>query len=112
MMSGVAHSKDGLRRVTCAAGVAGGCAEQWAPHTSLNRPIGQDRKLGIVHSRLDVTKQIAHTTMPLSTTWCWPWSPEVYGSYSAAGGTGSRYDRACKGANALHREQPGQLGAT
>jgi diacylglycerol O-acyltransferase / wax synthase len=35
-------------------------AEQRAPRTSLNRPIGADRRLAIVGSRLDLAKQIAH----------------------------------------------------
>jgi diacylglycerol O-acyltransferase len=35
-------------------------AEQRAPRTSLNRPIGADRRLAIVRGRLDLTKQIAH----------------------------------------------------
>jgi WS/DGAT/MGAT family acyltransferase len=32
-----------------------------APRTSLNRPVGADRRLAIVRSRLDLAKQIAHT---------------------------------------------------
>jgi diacylglycerol O-acyltransferase len=35
-------------------------AEQRAPRTSLNRPIGVDRRLAIVGSRLEVAKRIAH----------------------------------------------------
>ena len=35
-------------------------AEQRAPQTSLNRPIGADRKLATVGSRLELAKQIAH----------------------------------------------------
>jgi WS/DGAT/MGAT family acyltransferase len=35
-------------------------AEQPAPHTSLNRPVGAGRRLAIVRGRLDLTKQIAH----------------------------------------------------
>ena len=35
-------------------------AEERAPRTSLNRPIGPDRRLAIVRSRLDLAKQIAH----------------------------------------------------
>lgn len=31
-----------------------------APHTSLNRPVGTDRRFALVRSRLDVAKQIAH----------------------------------------------------
>ena len=35
-------------------------AEERAPRTSLNRPVGADRKLAIVRSGLDLAKQIAH----------------------------------------------------
>jgi WS/DGAT/MGAT family acyltransferase len=35
-------------------------AEQRAPRTSLNRPIGTDRHLAVVGSRLELLKQIAH----------------------------------------------------
>ena len=31
-----------------------------APHTSLNRPVGTDRRLMLVRSRLDVARQVAH----------------------------------------------------
>jgi WS/DGAT/MGAT family acyltransferase len=34
--------------------------ERPAPHTSLNHPVGDGRRLAIIRSRLDVTKQIAH----------------------------------------------------
>jgi WS/DGAT/MGAT family acyltransferase len=34
--------------------------EHPAPHTSLNRPVGTGRRLAIIRSRLDLTKQIAH----------------------------------------------------
>ena len=34
--------------------------ERRAPRTSLNHPVGTDRRLAIVRSRLDLTKQIAH----------------------------------------------------
>jgi diacylglycerol O-acyltransferase len=34
--------------------------ERRAPRTSLNHPVGTDRRLTIVRSRLDLTKQIAH----------------------------------------------------
>lgn len=32
-----------------------------APYTSLNRPVGTDRRLVLVRSRLDVARQVAHT---------------------------------------------------
>jgi diacylglycerol O-acyltransferase len=35
-------------------------AEQRAPRTSLNRPIGADRRLAVVGSRLELIKQVAH----------------------------------------------------
>jgi diacylglycerol O-acyltransferase len=35
-------------------------AEQRAPQTSLNRPIGGDRRLAIIRSRLELARQIAH----------------------------------------------------
>jgi diacylglycerol O-acyltransferase / wax synthase len=35
-------------------------AEQRAPRTSLNRPIGAERRLALIGSRLDQAKQIAH----------------------------------------------------
>jgi WS/DGAT/MGAT family acyltransferase len=34
--------------------------ERPAPHTSLNHPVGTGRRVAIIRSRLDVTKQIAH----------------------------------------------------
>jgi WS/DGAT/MGAT family acyltransferase len=34
--------------------------EQPAPQTSLNHPVGADRRLAIIRGRLDLTKQIAH----------------------------------------------------
>jgi diacylglycerol O-acyltransferase / wax synthase len=35
-------------------------AEERAPRTSLNRPVGVQRRLAIVRSRLDLAKQVAH----------------------------------------------------
>jgi WS/DGAT/MGAT family acyltransferase len=34
--------------------------EQRAPQTSLNHPVGPDRRLAIIRGRLDLTKQLAH----------------------------------------------------
>jgi WS/DGAT/MGAT family acyltransferase len=34
--------------------------EQRAPRTSLNQPVGADRRLAIIGGRLDLTKQVAH----------------------------------------------------
>ena len=35
-------------------------AEEPAPRTSLNRPVGTERRLALIRSRLDLAKQIAH----------------------------------------------------
>jgi WS/DGAT/MGAT family acyltransferase len=35
-------------------------AEERAPRTSVNRPIGSDRTLSVIRSRLDVAKEVAH----------------------------------------------------
>jgi diacylglycerol O-acyltransferase / wax synthase len=60
-VSGVAHparTVRGARRAWPALHET--FAEGRAPKTSLNRPIGQDRTLAIVRSRLDVVKGVAH----------------------------------------------------
>ena len=61
-LSGLAHPAGtvrGIRRAWPAAREM--FAEGRAPRTSLNRPIGQDRTLAIVRSRLDAVKGVAHT---------------------------------------------------
>ena len=60
-VSGVAHPRRTLRqaRRTLPAWREV-LTEQPAPRTSLNRPVGTTRRLAIVRSRLDVTKEIAH----------------------------------------------------
>jgi WS/DGAT/MGAT family acyltransferase len=59
--SGLAHPSRTLRRVRRAwPAWREAFAEQRTPRTSLNRPIGADRRLAVVRSRLDLAKQIAH----------------------------------------------------
>jgi diacylglycerol O-acyltransferase / wax synthase len=58
---GLAHPSRTLRRAHAAWPLwREFFAEQRAPRTSLNRPIGADRRLAIVGSRLELIKQIAH----------------------------------------------------
>ena len=67
MLSSLAHPASTLRR----SGATWPAwreffAEKWAPRTSLNRPIGAERRLALIGTRLDVAKQIArahHTTV-------------------------------------------------
>jgi diacylglycerol O-acyltransferase / wax synthase len=60
-LSGLAHPRGTLRRARQAwPAWREFLAEQRAPSTSLNRPIGADRRLALVRSRLDVAKQAAH----------------------------------------------------
>jgi len=60
--SGLAHPAGTMRGVRRAWPAAREMfAEGRAPKTSLNRPIGQDRTLAVVRSRLDVVKGAAHT---------------------------------------------------
>ncbi|MGX1161294.1 WS/DGAT/MGAT family acyltransferase [Arthrobacter sp. SLBN-100] len=58
---GLAHASDLLRRTRRAwPAWRELLAEQRAPRTSLNRPVGADRRLGVLRSRLEATSQIAH----------------------------------------------------
>jgi len=60
-LSSVAHPARTLRRARAAwPAWREFFAEQRAPRTSLNRPIGADRRLALISSRLDLAKQIAH----------------------------------------------------
>jgi diacylglycerol O-acyltransferase / wax synthase len=62
VLSGLAHPADTVRGVRRAWPTAREMfAEGRAPKTSLNRPIGQDRTLAVVRTRLDVVKGAAHT---------------------------------------------------
>jgi diacylglycerol O-acyltransferase / wax synthase len=59
--SGLAHPGRTLRRARGALPAWREVfTEQRAPRTSLNHPVGADRRLAIVRRRLDLTKQIAH----------------------------------------------------
>ena len=59
--SGLAHPARTLRRAQQAwPAWREVLTDKPAPHTSLNRPIGTDRRLAIVRGRLDRTKQVAH----------------------------------------------------
>jgi diacylglycerol O-acyltransferase / wax synthase len=60
-LAGVAHASDTLRRARRAWPTWRELlAEQRAPRTSLNRPVGDDRRLAILRSRLEPVTQIAH----------------------------------------------------
>lgn len=58
--SGLAHPGRTLRRARRASPAWREVLAERAPRTSLNRPIGADRRLAIVRSRLAVAKQVAH----------------------------------------------------
>jgi diacylglycerol O-acyltransferase / wax synthase len=61
-LSGVAHPARTLRRARRAMPAwREVLTEKPAPRTSLNQPVGTERRLAIVRSRLDLAKQIAHT---------------------------------------------------
>ncbi|HET9722777.1 MAG TPA: wax ester/triacylglycerol synthase family O-acyltransferase [Actinomycetota bacterium] len=59
--SGIAHPRRTLRSARRALPAwREVLTEERAPRTSLNRPVGTDRRLAIVRSRLDLAKQISH----------------------------------------------------
>jgi WS/DGAT/MGAT family acyltransferase len=59
--SGLAHPGRTLRRARQALPAwREVLTEQRAPQTSLNHPVGTDRRLAIIRGRLDLTKQTAH----------------------------------------------------
>jgi diacylglycerol O-acyltransferase len=61
VLSGLTHPARTLRRARRAwPAWREFFAEQRAPQTSLNRPIGGDRRLAIVRSRLELAKRIGH----------------------------------------------------
>lgn len=61
-LSGVAHPARTLRLARRAMPAwQEVLTEKPAPRTSLNQPVGTERRLAIVRSRLDLAKQIAHT---------------------------------------------------
>ena len=60
-LSSLAQPAATLRRARCTwPAWREAFAEQHAPRTRLNRPIGSDRRLAIIGSRLDLAKEIAH----------------------------------------------------
>jgi diacylglycerol O-acyltransferase / wax synthase len=59
--SGLAHPRRTLRQARAAwPAWREVFTEQRAPQTSLNHPVGADRRLAIIGGRLDLTKRIAH----------------------------------------------------
>jgi len=59
--SGLSHPGRTLRRARAAwPAWREVFTEQRAPRTSLNRPVGADRRLAIIRGRLDLTKKLAH----------------------------------------------------
>jgi diacylglycerol O-acyltransferase len=108
--SGLAHPSRTLRRAQAAwPAWREVFTEQRAPRTSLNRPVGPDRRLAIIHSRLDLAKQLAHAHQA-----------KVNDVVLAAVAGGLRQLLACRGEPvdrlvlramvpiSLHHEQPGQ----
>jgi diacylglycerol O-acyltransferase len=59
-LSSLAHPIRSVRRARHISGAWREFFAERAPHTSLNRPIGADRQLAVVRSRLDLAKQVAH----------------------------------------------------
>ena len=60
-LSGIAHPRRTLRSARQALPAwREVLTEGRAPRTSLNRPVGTDRRVALVRSRLDLAKQIAH----------------------------------------------------
>jgi WS/DGAT/MGAT family acyltransferase len=57
---GLAHPSRTLRRARRTSPAWREFFAERAPRTSLNRPIGADRRLAIIRSRLEVAKQVAH----------------------------------------------------
>jgi WS/DGAT/MGAT family acyltransferase len=110
LLSGLAHPARTVRGVRRAwPAVRETFAEGRAPKTSLNRPIGQDRTLAVVRSRLDVVKGIAHahhaTVNDVLLT------AVAGGLRSLLGGRGEPIEKLVLRAFvpvSLHREQPGQ----
>ncbi|HSO55370.1 MAG TPA: wax ester/triacylglycerol synthase domain-containing protein, partial [Actinomycetes bacterium] len=104
-LSGLARA-DGRRRASL--GVWREFLAERAPRTSLNRPIGADRRLAVVRGRLEVARQVAHAHQA-----------KVNDVVLAAVAGGLRQLRAGRGDDvqelvprvmvpvSLHREQPG-----
>jgi diacylglycerol O-acyltransferase / wax synthase len=61
MWSGLTHPSRTVRRSVRALPAWGEIlTDRRAPRTSLNRPVGAQRRLAVIRSRLDLTKEIAH----------------------------------------------------
>ena len=83
--------------------------EQRAPQTSLNRPVGGDRRLAIIGGRLDRTKQIAHRHQAKVNDVVL--AAVAGGLRQLLAGRGEPVDRLVLRAMvpiSLHQEQPGQ----
>jgi diacylglycerol O-acyltransferase / wax synthase len=59
-LAGLAHPSRMLRGARSASAAWRGGFAQRAPRTSLNRPIGADRRLAVVRAHLEAAKQVAH----------------------------------------------------
>jgi WS/DGAT/MGAT family acyltransferase len=84
-------------------------AERPAPRTSLNRPIGDDRRLAIIRGRLDVAKHIAHSNH--ATVNDVMLAAVAGGLRQLLSGRGENLDGLTQRAQvpiSLHEEQPGQ----
>jgi diacylglycerol O-acyltransferase / wax synthase len=83
--------------------------EQRAPHTSLNHPVGPDRRLAIIRGRLDPTKQVAHAHQAKVNDVVL--AAVAGGLRQLLAGRGEPVDRLVLRAMvpiSLHHEQPGQ----
>jgi WS/DGAT/MGAT family acyltransferase len=108
--SGLAHPGGTLRRARAAwPAWREVFTEQRAPRTSLNRPVGTDRRLAIVRGRLDLTKKIAHAHQAKVNDVVL--AAVAGGLRQLLAGRGELVDRLVPRAMvpiSLHQEQPGQ----
>jgi diacylglycerol O-acyltransferase / wax synthase len=108
--SGLAHPARTLRRARAAwPAWREVFTEQRAPQTSLNQPVGADRRLAIVGGRLDRTKQIAHLHQAKVNDVVL--AAVADGLRQLLAGRGEPIDRPVLRAMvpiSLHQEQPGQ----
>ena len=83
--------------------------EQPAPRTSLNQPVGADRRLAVIRGRLDLTRQVAH--LHQATVNDVVLTAVAAGLRQLLAGRGEPIDRLVLRAMvpiSLHHEQPGQ----
>jgi diacylglycerol O-acyltransferase / wax synthase len=59
-LAGLAHPRGTLRRARRASATWREAFAERAPRSSLNRPIGSDRRLAVVRGRLEDARQVAH----------------------------------------------------